>query len=60
MITITNNLIEDAIKEFGQENGPIEEIEEEEEQSGWWLKDETQLKWDAKDQMLEELDEGVE
>ena len=60
MIAIINDLIEDAIKEFGQENELIEEIEEEEEQSEWWLKDETQLECDVEDQMLEELDEGVE
>jgi len=60
MIAITNDLIEDAIKEFSRENGPIEEIEEKEKQSGWWLKDETQLKWDVEDQLLEELDEGAE
>ncbi|KAI9566701.1 hypothetical protein HD554DRAFT_2174129 [Boletus coccyginus] len=34
-IAITSDLIDDAIKEFDQENEQIEEIEEEEDQSGW-------------------------
>ncbi|KAI9459628.1 hypothetical protein HD554DRAFT_2295666 [Boletus coccyginus] len=60
IIAITSDLIDDAIEEFDQENGQIEEIEEKEEQSGWWLKDETQLEWDVEDKMFEGLDESVE
>lgn len=41
-ISISADLIEDAIEEHGRENGWVnsepEDIEEEEEQSGWWLK----------------------
>jgi hypothetical protein len=54
MIAITDDLIEDAIEEFGRENGQIEEIEEQQQQqqSGWWLKDENQLEWDVEDEGL--------
>ncbi|KAF8547103.1 hypothetical protein OG21DRAFT_1490511 [Imleria badia] len=43
MIVLTDDIIKNAIKEFGEETGQSEIEEEPEEQSGWWLKPDEQF-----------------
>lgn len=47
VITISDDLIKDAIKECEEDSVVTEEIEEKEEQSGWWLKSDDHIQSDS-------------